>query len=165
MSMGKIDFFFESTPAPNFENELRISRRRAERRFQFFRLLGWDNLIRLSLLLLRNLNEVRVCAAEVFIKVWFVGYQYCVIAAYENVFEGNLTGIFEKFVKIFKYKKCWNNVNVKGILVTRIQEILKTYFYEISKKLSKNSEILEKFWRNFRNVSLKFFKYFGVTLK
>ncbi len=56
------------------------------------------------------------------------------------------------FEKIFKYKKRWNNVNVKEILVTNIHEILR--------KLSKNWEVLEKFWRHLRNISLKFFFFF-----
>ncbi len=36
---------------------------------------------------------------------------------------------------------------------------------KFTKKLSKNSEILEKFLRHFRNIFLKIFKYAGATLK
>ncbi len=41
-------------------------------------------------------------------------------------FRENLQKFLENFEKIFNHQKCWNNVNVKEILVTHIREILRT---------------------------------------
>ncbi len=52
-------------------------------------------------------------------------------------FRETLQTFSENFEKIFKHKKCWNNVNVKEILVTHIQEILKTFLWNFQKIIKK----------------------------
>ncbi len=61
----------------------------------------------------------------------------------------------ENFEKIFKYKKCWNNVNVKKILLTHIQKNFKTFlwnFQKIVKKFSDIRKILKTFYKHFSQI-------------
>ncbi len=63
-------------------------------------------------------------------------------------FKETLQKFSENFEKIFKYQKCWNNVNVEEILVTHIPEIFKTFlwnFQQIVQKFGDFRKILKTF--------------------